>query len=93
MLLTRDENLMAKARKKIPAKIADEVMFRADLLCCVCENRGDQIHHIEIHPTMTLKILYFFASSTMMKYRGKVGYPENFPLICSGITELPCTER
>lgn len=42
---------MAKNRKKIPTKIADGVMFRADLLCCVCENRGEQIHHIDNNPS------------------------------------------
>jgi hypothetical protein len=51
MLLALSENLMAKNRKKIPIKIADEVMFIADLLCCVCENRGDQIHHIDNDPS------------------------------------------
>src|SRR5262245_57346736 len=42
---------MAKSRKKIPTKIADEVMIKSDLLCCVCENRGDQIHHIDENPS------------------------------------------
>lgn len=40
-----------KKRKPIPSKIEDEVMFAADLLCCVCENRGDHIHHIDNDPS------------------------------------------
>ncbi len=42
---------MAKKRKKIPDTAADEVMFKADLLCCVCEKRGHQIHHIDNDPS------------------------------------------
>jgi len=26
-------------------------MFKADLLCCVCENRGDHIHHLDSDPS------------------------------------------
>lgn len=42
---------MPKSRKKIPTRIADDVMYGADLLCCVCEYRGDQIHHIDDDPS------------------------------------------
>ena len=42
---------MAKTRKAIPKNIADEVMFKADLLCCVCEKRGHHIHHIDENPS------------------------------------------
>ncbi len=41
---------MTKKRRTIPVNKADEVMFRSDLLCCICENRGDQIHHIDSNP-------------------------------------------
>lgn len=35
------------ARKKISADIEAEVMFKSNLLCCVDQKRGDQIHHID----------------------------------------------
>lgn len=35
-----------KKKTKIPQKIADEVMFKSDMKCCVCENEGDHIHHL-----------------------------------------------
>src|SRR5437588_386445 len=42
---------MPKRRKPIPPRIADDVMFMADLLCCVCERRGHHIHHIDEDPS------------------------------------------
>ena len=34
-------------RKKIPASIETEVMFLSDMKCCVDNNKGDHIHHID----------------------------------------------
>jgi hypothetical protein len=42
---------MPKRRKQIPNRVAEEVIFKADLLCCVCENRGHHIHHIDEDPS------------------------------------------
>ena len=41
---------MTIKRKNIPTKKADEVMFQSDLLCCVCESRGDHVHHLNNDP-------------------------------------------
>jgi len=38
---------MKKTRKKVPTEIADEVIYRSDRLCAVCEAPGRQIHHID----------------------------------------------
>jgi 5-methylcytosine-specific restriction endonuclease McrA len=42
---------MRKKRKAIPGSVADEVMFKADLSCCVCEKRDDHIHHLDQDPS------------------------------------------
>ncbi|MCC6186112.1 MAG: HNH endonuclease, partial [Chitinophagaceae bacterium] len=34
-------------RKKIPDAIAASVMFKSDLKCCICSNKGDHIHHLD----------------------------------------------
>lgn len=34
------------ARKKINTKLAAEVIFKSNRQCCVCNERGDHIHHI-----------------------------------------------
>lgn len=35
-----------KSAPKIPAKTEAEVMFRSNLQCCVCQEKGDHIHHL-----------------------------------------------
>lgn len=32
---------------KIPPNIEADVMYKSDLKCCVCQNKGDHIHHID----------------------------------------------
>ena len=34
-------------RKKIPSSIETEVMFLSDMKCCIDNNKGDHIHHID----------------------------------------------
>lgn len=41
---------MASSRVKIPKKTADQILFDADLLCCVCRERGQHIHHLDGDP-------------------------------------------
>jgi hypothetical protein len=38
-------------RRKIPADIEAEVMFKSDRLCCIDKKRGDHIHHIDGNPS------------------------------------------
>src|SRR3954471_17323844 len=38
-------------RKPIPQRTADAVLYQADLLCCICETRGQHIHHIDNDPS------------------------------------------
>ncbi|TAJ07158.1 MAG: HNH endonuclease [Nitrospirae bacterium] len=40
-----------KRRRNVPASIADKVAYMADMLCCACEKRGHQIHHIDSNPS------------------------------------------
>lgn len=40
-----------KRRRNVPASIADQVSYMADMLCCVCEKRGHHIHHIDKNPS------------------------------------------
>ena len=44
---------MANKRTSIPTDVADEVMFRSAMTCCVCKNsdRDVQIHHIDKAPS------------------------------------------
>lgn len=37
---------MASKRTKIPEKTAGLLMFNSDLKCCVCQEKGQQIHHL-----------------------------------------------
>lgn len=41
--------MASSRRKRVPALVADEVLFRADHTCCICRVRGKdvQIHHID----------------------------------------------
>jgi len=40
---------VAKTRTKIPVRIENEILFRADHTCCICRSKGKdvQIHHID----------------------------------------------
>lgn len=40
-----------KKRKKIPPAIESEVMFKSDLQCCICQGKGDHIHHVDGDPS------------------------------------------
>lgn len=44
--------MAAKRRRRVPAAIADEVLFRSDHTCCICRVRGKdvQVHHIDGDP-------------------------------------------
>ncbi|MBI3125827.1 MAG: HNH endonuclease [Ignavibacteriales bacterium] len=42
---------MKKSRTKIPQKIADEVAYKSDMVCAVCETPGDHLHHIDGNPS------------------------------------------
>ncbi len=42
---------MKKKRRKVPQEIVDEVAYRSDLLCAVCETPGHHIHHIDGNPS------------------------------------------
>ena len=44
-------SIQPNRRKKIPAEIEAEVMFRSDRLCCIDKKRGDHIHHIDSNPS------------------------------------------
>ena len=37
------------ARKRIPVKTADELIYLSDRMCCICRGPGKQIHHIDGH--------------------------------------------
>lgn len=39
-----------KKRKKIPRSTEAEVMFKSDLQCCICQQKGDHIHHLDGDP-------------------------------------------
>jgi hypothetical protein len=34
-------------RKKIPRQVETELLFQSDMKCCICQRRGDHIHHID----------------------------------------------
>src|SRR5260221_5771058 len=36
-----------KLVKGIPKKIEADVMFKSNLQCCICQKKGDHIHHID----------------------------------------------
>jgi len=36
-----------KTRPKIPPATEAEVMFKSDLQCCICQKKGDHIHHLD----------------------------------------------
>ncbi|OGU32331.1 MAG: hypothetical protein A2057_13805 [Ignavibacteria bacterium GWA2_35_9] len=38
---------MKSRRTKIPKDVADDIQFKSDLVCVVCEAPGDHIHHID----------------------------------------------
>lgn len=42
---------MAIKRKNIPNATEGELLFRADYKCCVCNKRGDHIHHLDEIPS------------------------------------------
>ena len=42
---------MGKRRAQIPESVADQIMFDSDLLCCVCQQQGHHIHHINGYPS------------------------------------------
>src|SRR5256885_8088481 len=42
---------MAKKRTAISAAIAEQVLFDADLSCCVCQERGNHVHHLDENPS------------------------------------------
>lgn len=42
---------MSKSRKKIPGHIEADIMFKSHLQCCVCQQKGDHIHHIDENPS------------------------------------------
>jgi hypothetical protein len=42
---------MGKVRIAIPKAVADQVIFDADMSCCVCRERGHHIHHIDEDPS------------------------------------------
>lgn len=48
---------MVKTRVPIPPDVAAEVLFDADRICCVCQERGKhlQIHHIDEDPSNNSK--------------------------------------
>jgi hypothetical protein len=37
-------------RKRIPNKTEGELIFKSDFKCCVCNKKGDHIHHIDSNP-------------------------------------------
>ncbi|MFW6247415.1 MAG: hypothetical protein ACOC22_04580 [bacterium] len=39
-----------KKRTKIPPETEAEVMFKSDLQCCICQEKGDHIHHLDSDP-------------------------------------------
>jgi Restriction endonuclease len=40
-----------KKRTKIPPATEAEVMFKSDLQCCICQEKGDHIHHLDEVPS------------------------------------------
>ena len=40
-----------KKRVKIPPATEAEVMFKSDLQCCICQQKGDHIHHLDSDPS------------------------------------------
>lgn len=48
--MTDRPNSTNQRRAKTPKLVAEEVMFRAQMQCCVCAERGDHIHHIDLNP-------------------------------------------
>lgn len=40
-----------KKRKKITSATEAEVMFKSDLQCCICQGKGDHVHHIDSDPS------------------------------------------
>lgn len=40
-----------KTKIKIPPKVEAEVMFNSHLQCCVCQEKGDHIHHLDADPS------------------------------------------
>jgi hypothetical protein len=42
---------MTNRKTKIPSKVEAEVMFKSHLQCCVCQEKGDHIHHLDANPS------------------------------------------
>lgn len=40
-----------KRRVKIPPATEAEVMFKSNLQCCICQQKGDHIHHLDSDPS------------------------------------------
>ena len=38
-------------RKRIPRRIEREILFRSEMVCCVCGSTGVQIHHLDGNPS------------------------------------------
>lgn len=43
--------MTAKKRPKIPSMTEAEVMFKSNLQCCICQKKGDHIHHLDSIPS------------------------------------------
>jgi hypothetical protein len=75
---------MAKQRKKIPGSIEAEVMYKSHLQCCVCQSKGDHIHHLNGDTSnyeFTNLILLCFPHHELASIKGNLGKKLSIPTL------------
>ena len=67
---------MAKKRTKIPPNIEANVMYKSHLMCCICQEKGDHIHHLDGKPNnnhIDNLVLLCFKHHELASIKGNIG--------------------